>query len=162
MDSDGVSDGHGGSCATVTLPGPNTVNLTIDFGFFYPPVTQVGAGTPGYWKNHPEAWPASITIGGVTYTKAQALAIMDLPDGDKTVTLFRSLVAATLNVLSGSDQSCIASTIASANDWMATYGPAGANVKASSLAWKLGEPLYRTLDNYNNGMLCAPSRDSLE
>jgi hypothetical protein len=163
VDSNGQSNGHGGSCATVTLPAPNTVNLTIDFGFFYPPVTQVGTGTPGYWKNHPEAWPVSvISIGGVSYTKAQALSVLDQSDGDKTITLFRSLVAATLNVLSGSDQSCIASTIVSANSWMATYGPAGSKVKASSLAWKLGEPLYRTLDNYNNGMLCAPSRDSLE
>ena len=25
--------------------------------------------------------------------------------------------------------------------------------------WKVGEPLHRQLDNYNNGMLCAPHRD---
>jgi hypothetical protein len=73
--------------------------------------------------------------------------------------MFRSLVAATLNVLSGNDSSCVVSTIASANSWLQTYGPVGSRVKASSLAWRLGEPLHRTLDNYNNGMLCAPSRD---
>jgi hypothetical protein len=33
-------------------------------------------------------------------------------------------------------------------------------VKASSKAWKLGEPLKNRLDRYNNGMLCAPARDS--
>ena len=25
-----------------------------------------------------------------------------------------------------------------------------------------GEPLYELLDDYNNGLLCAPSRDALE
>ncbi|MFT3894745.1 MAG: hypothetical protein QM730_24205 [Anaerolineales bacterium] len=36
-----------------------------------------GTGTPGYWKNHPEAWPvSSITIGEQTFTKDQAIALM--------------------------------------------------------------------------------------
>ena len=42
---------------------------------------------------------------------------------------------------------------------MATYGPVGSGIKASTLAWKKGEPLHRLMDNYNNGMLCAPHRD---
>jgi hypothetical protein len=155
-----VSNGHGSSCASVTLAGPDAVNLTIDFGMWYPPVSQPGTGTPGYWKNHPEAWPvATITIGGVTYTQAQALAWLDAPDGDKSVTMFRSLVSAQLNVLVGNDASCVSSTITAANAWLASYGPVGSKVKSASLAWKLGEPLHRTLDNYNNGMLCAPGRD---
>ena len=35
----------------------------------------------------------------------------------------------------------------------------GTGVHASSFAWKIGEPLHRQMDNYNNGMLCAPHRD---
>jgi hypothetical protein len=42
---------------------------------------------------------------------------------------------------------------------MATYGPVGTKVAASSSAWKVGEPHHRALDNYNNGRLCAPHRD---
>jgi hypothetical protein len=42
---------------------------------------------------------------------------------------------------------------------MELYGPAGSGVRASSDAWKIGEPLHRQMDNYNNGMLCAPHRD---
>jgi hypothetical protein len=84
---------------------------------------------------------------------------MGQPDGDKTITMFRSLVSTKLNLAIGTDSSCIASTVASADAWMTTYGPLGSRVKASSYAWRVGEPLYRTLDNYNNGMLCAPSRD---
>jgi len=125
-----------------------------------------GTGTPGYWKNHPEAWPvALITIGEMTYTKAEAIALMNMPEkGDKTHTMFRALVAAKLNVHAGNDGSCIAETINDADDWMATYGPVGSGVKAGGKdsPWREGEPLYSMLDDYNNGELCAPSRDSIE
>ena len=73
--------------------------------------------------------------------------------------MFSSLVSARLNVLVGNDSSCVASTITAADSWMATYGPVGKGVAASSVAWKIGEPLHRLMDNYNNGMLCAPHRD---
>jgi hypothetical protein len=53
----------------------------------------------------------------------------------------------------------VAGTIAAADSWMATYGPVGSSVHAASFAWKVGEPLHRLRDNYNNGMLCAPHRD---
>lgn len=124
-----------------------------------PPPPGPGTGTPGYWKNHPEAWPVTdITIGGITYTREQAIAIMEMPDGDKTYTVFRALVAAKLNVLIGCESSCIADTIAAADTWMAAH-PAGSGVEAKSSAWKVGEPLYTLLDQYNNGLLCAPHRD---
>jgi len=161
VDSDGVSDGLGNSVATVTLVHPGDAVPGTDFGFHVPAVTQPGTGTPGFWKNHPEAWPVqSITIGGVTYTKAQAIAwLSSSVTKDKTITLFASLVSAKLNVLVGNDSSCVSSTIANADNWMAVSGPVGSGVAASSLAWKLGEPYHRLMDNYNNGMLCAPHRD---
>lgn len=120
-----------------------------------------GTGTPGYWKNHPEAWPVgSIIIGGVTYSRDEAIAIMKKATaGDKTYTMFRALVSAKLNVLIGNNSSCIDPTITSADSWMAMYGPAGTNVRAWSYAWKLGGPQATMLDAYNNGMLCAPHRD---
>jgi len=120
-----------------------------------------GTGTPGYWMNHPEAWPVgTITIGGVTYSMDDAIAIMQMPvSGDKTFTMFPALVAAKLNVLIGNDSSCIDATIAAADEWMAQYGPAGSNVEASSYAWQIGETLSNMLDDYNNGLLCAPERD---
>ena len=158
VDSDGEVDSDG-VCTTVTLPTSNTVNLTNDFGFYQQP-TQVGTGTPGYWKNHPEAWPVnSIVIGGVLYSKAGAIANMgDGVGGDKTYTMFMHLVAAKLNVLSGTEAGCIAGTIGLADAWMEA-NPLGSKVKGSSLAWKNGEPLSTQLDRYNNGMLCAPHRD---
>ncbi|MBC7237315.1 MAG: hypothetical protein H5T69_15850 [Chloroflexi bacterium] len=122
-----------------------------------------GVGTPGYWKNHPEAWPVnSIGIGGVSYSKEAAIAFMGKPNkGDVTYIMFRALVAAQLNVLMGNEDSCIAATIAAADAWMATYGPVGSRVKAGgkNSPWRTGEPLYMQLDAYNNGLLCAPHRD---
>jgi SdrD B-like domain len=154
LDSDGVADGVGNSVA------PVDDTCRADFGFWIPPVAAPGTGTPGYWKNHPEAWPVEqITVGGVTYTKAQAIAWLNLVGKDKTITMFSSLVPAKLNLLIGNDGSCVSSTIAAADSWMMTYGPVGRGVSAASLAWKIGEPLHRQMDNYNNGMLCAPHRD---
>ena len=130
------------------------------YGVCCPP----GTGTPGYWKNHPDAWPVDeITIGGVTYPKEEAIPLMGMPvKGDKTITMFRALVAAKLNVLIGNNPTCIADTIDAADAWMATYGPVGSGVPGRSDAWECGELLYEKLDLYNNGELCALSRDELE
>jgi hypothetical protein len=147
---------------TITLdPGESAVCTLVNDDL--PPV---GAGTQGYWKRHPEAWPVeSITIGGVTYTKAEAIEIMKkLRFRDKTYTMFQQLAAAKLNVLIGADSSCIATTILDADTWMSTFGPVGSLVRARSDAWSgsgNGLPLKSTLDDYNNGRLCAPHRGSL-
>jgi len=63
--------------------------------------------TPGYWKNHPEAWPVSeLTLGDVTYGQRELLRILRLPvRGDATVITAKHLIAAKLNVLNGSDDS---------------------------------------------------------
>lgn len=160
VDSDGTSDGMGNSVAVVTRADGEVDKPHTDFGFWTPPVAQPGTGTPGYWKNHPEAWPVqSITVGGVVYTKAQAIQALQTSGKDRTLTMFSSLVPAMLNVLIGNDASCVSSTITAADEWMMANGPVGSNVHAASVAWKKGEPLHRLLDNYNNGMLCAPHRD---
>ncbi len=120
-----------------------------------------GTGTPGFWKNHPLAWPVdSITVCGTPYSKKMAINILSLPvKGDKTITMFKALVAAKLNVLAGNDDSCIADVIAAADNWMCAH-PVGSGVSARSHAWKQGEPLYTILDAYNNGELCAKDRDN--
>ena len=67
-----------------------------------PPAHQPGTGTPGYWKTHASAWPVgSITVGNVTYTKAEAIAWLGRVGSDKTITMFSSLVPAMLNVMLG-------------------------------------------------------------
>ena len=120
-----------------------------------------GTGTPGYWKNHPDAWPVDeVTIGGVTYTKEEAIAVLWTKGRwDKTYTMFRALISAKLNGFIGCDCGTISDTIAAADAWMEAYGPVGSGVAAHREAWRLGEILYETMDDYNNGYDCAPHRD---
>ena len=163
IDSDGVTEGAPAGHVGVMVPLEFFEDTSVDFGFTFKQSQAPGTGTPGYWKNHPEAWPAFpggvLKIGNVEYTKEQALnALIDRSSKDKTVTMFSSLLPAILNIMVGNDGSCVLETIDDAQDWMALY-PLGSNVYASSPAWKVGEPLHRTLDNYNNGGLCAPHRD---
>ncbi|HPF69814.1 MAG TPA: hypothetical protein PLQ13_04010 [Candidatus Krumholzibacteria bacterium] len=84
--------------------------------------THICNYTPGYWKNHAENWPVtSLTLGGVTYDQAHLLAIMNTPvRGDATIILAYHLIAAKLNVLSGSDPS-INPAISEADALLAMY-----------------------------------------
>ena len=117
LDSNGTSDTFGSSVATTTLVGLS--NPDTDFGFSMTAVRNPGTGTPGYWKNHPEAWPLpGVTIGGMYDLKADAIAWLGKGGKDKTITMFSSLLSAKLNVKIGNDSSCVASTIAAADIWM--------------------------------------------
>ncbi|HEY2904897.1 MAG TPA: hypothetical protein VGJ29_03295 [Vicinamibacterales bacterium] len=130
-----------------------------NFGFTTTAIAQPGTGTPGYWKNHPEAWPnIPLVVGGVTYTKVQAVAWLGKTGKDKTVTMFQSLLSAMLSAgVVGNDGSCISASITQGNNWLMTY-PLGSNVAGGSAAWTVGDPIHITLDAYDNGLLCAPHR----
>lgn len=124
-------------------------------------VDAPGVGTPGFWKNHPEAWPvATINVGGVDYSVAAAIAIMSAPaSNDKTYSLARHLIAAKLNVLAGNEHTCIDDVIASADGFLMVH-PVGSGLRANSSAWQtVGSGLFSTLVAYNEGLLCAESRD---
>ena len=130
----------------------------VDFGYRVAP--PPGTATIGYWKTHAAAWPVTaITIGGVVYSRDQAIAILNTPSrGDKSIDLFDQLLAAKLNVIVGNNASCIAATVASADAWAAIHPP-GSHVSGSSAAWTMASPWHTQLDNYNNGLLCAPHRN---
>jgi hypothetical protein len=160
-DSDGVDSTTGFSTYAVTIENVFTAN-DVDFGLAPAEATNPGTGTPGYWKNHPNAWPVlSITIGGVLYSREEAIAILTKPGKDKRATMFSSLLSAMLNVLIGNDSSCIQTTIDAANIWMTGKGipNTGTIVTGGSADWAVGEPLHQQMDAYNNGLLCAPHRN---
>lgn len=153
FDSDGENKGAGFSVATMIVNSTAT-----DFGFFQSAASNPGTGTPGYWKNHPEAWPVGgITIGANTYTKAQAIAWLGKVGKDKTTTIFASYVSAFLNGQIGNDTSCVFAAMNAAYTWLSTYS-VGSNIAASSTAWQQIEWAHQTMDAYNNGLLCAPHR----
>jgi len=76
-----------------------------DFCFYCPCNGEYCQDTPGFWKNHPEAWPvSSLILGDTPYTMVQLMRILDTPtQGDIRIILAQHLIAAKLNVLSGDD-----------------------------------------------------------
>ena len=125
-----------------------------------------GTGTPGYWKNHREVWPDSITIANVTFYKTgtpnvdEAIALMGKVGGDKRITLFSSLISAKLNIAAGNNPECVIESVNAADAWLMLYWPGSEKVAGSSAAWAVGEPLHQRMDNYNNGLLdCAKHRN---
>jgi hypothetical protein len=159
-DSDGAFD-SATSLSTVAGVVVTTGSVAdTDFGFYtVPKVQQVGTGTPGYWKNHPEAWPVeTIIMGGVSYSKGDAIKMMGKVSKDKSVTLFSSLLAAKLNLLNGTTPDCIADIVDEAEIWL-SQNPIGSGVTGASAKWATGEPLHKRMDAYNNGLDCAPHRN---
>jgi hypothetical protein len=159
-DSDGVPDGGNGVSVAHDVYVDGSSLKDVDFGFYTaPPALQVGTGTPGYWKNHPDDWPvSSVMIGGKPYTAAEAKGIMGKVSKDKTITMFSSLLAAKLNLLNGTTPDCIIGDIEKADKWMKDH-PVGSNVAGASAAWAEGEPWHKAMDAYNNGLMCAPHRN---
>jgi len=131
----------------------NAVPFHVDCG-------APGTLTQGFWKNHPDAWPVNtVQLGAGTVTKAQGIAILQTPvKGDATLILAYQLIAAELNAALGNNHSCVDSTIAAANALLTTY-PVGSGLNPTSTAGQMAVSLGSTLDQYNNGLLCAPHQN---
>jgi hypothetical protein len=126
-----------------------------------PPPTNPGVLGQGFWKNHPEAWCSdSITLGGASYSKVEAVALLKTPPkrGDKTLNLVHQLIAAKLNVCAGNDASCVQDAIAEADEFLGLF-PIGSLVKANSPAWQAIAHAFEVLAAYNEGLLCVPAKE---
>jgi cysteine synthase len=116
----------------------------------------------GFWKNHPGLWPVtSLTLGRQTYTQAELLALFDTPPrGDASVILTHQLIAAKLNIASGSNPAPISSTIADADNLLSQFpGKLPYNVRTSAAIGQQMVNDANVLDRYNNGDLtsnCTP------
>jgi hypothetical protein len=109
--------------------------------------------TIGFWKNHEEVWPTnSLILGGVLYTKAQLLAILNQPaQGNGLIFLAHQMIAAELNVLNGATLPLTQSTALS-NAHTLINGLVIPPVGAGYLAPSSASALTQTLDQYNNGI----------
>ncbi|ARS90295.1 hypothetical protein [Natrarchaeobaculum aegyptiacum] len=108
--------------------------------------------TQGFWRNNPTSWPVDeIGVGGVTYSRDDAITVMNQPvRGDQTVNLFRQLVAAKLNRESGVESNCIDETVDDADTWLAD-NPVGSGVSGGDPVWQdEGGRLRDELDAFNN------------
>jgi hypothetical protein len=101
-----------------------------------------------------------LTLGGVVYTKAELLALLEAsPAGDVSLILVHQLIAAELNVAAGANEASIAKAIADADAWLQANQdkdgrlPFGVHASAcsSSPTW-----ISEILDRYNNGLLGVP------
>ncbi|MBI3537664.1 MAG: hypothetical protein HY070_08925, partial [Chloroflexi bacterium] len=130
--------------------------FTLIYNGVINPAAVDAAGQPnctytiGYWKNHPENWPSNtVVLGSTTYVKSAGIAILSDPVGsDATHQLAAQLIAAKLNVLKGANNSAIASTITSADNFLKT-NPYNSNPKGAARDTAIS--LAATLENWNTG-----------
>jgi hypothetical protein len=143
--------------------GPSGVDLILPPGVSYQcssankcPLSQ------GYWRTHPALWPVdSLTLGTVTYTKDQLIAILSTPvTTDASVILAKQLIAALLNLDNGSDPTPVCSTIADANALLdGCTVPCKIDNKTQPTTFKAMVNDAAVLDKYNSGALtpgCTP------
>jgi hypothetical protein len=144
-----------GQGATIAIA-PASGRVYVAWRQFRSATVDCVQGGLGYWKNNPSAWPVqSIVVGGVTYSKQQALAILKTaPGGDATYILAHQLIPAKLNVLSGVENNVISGVIAQADAWLKAH-PLGS--KPGQPAKDAGLALKDTLEAFNNGLAGSPT-----
>lgn len=115
--------------------------------------------TQGYWKKHAMATP-TLTIGGITYTDAQLVNILDTAPkgGDATLILLHQLIAALANEAAGArhagvieDGVSVDTAIAEAQALLTANGNT-TFVAASSTLGQEYTTLSTILDDYNSAV----------
>ncbi len=130
-------------------------------------LTAVGASaqscplTQGYWKNHQSAWKLkSFTLGTSTYTAKQAMTILNTPShGDASLILSKQLIAALLNIASGSSEPSIIKTAITTADTDLGVGPIPEFISPSTTLGTNMVEQALVLGNFDNGLLpgsCVP------
>ena len=140
------------------ITGTSTFSAIIDnqqgwLALFYNRVAALGCTfVQGYWKNHPEAWPAATPPNATFYTSGQTwLQVLGTPPkGNAYYVLARQFIAATLNRASGA---FVPANVQIALDAATTYfvDPA-----ASTLTKQQVLSLATVLGNYNDGDAGVP------
>lgn len=119
-----------------------------------PTPAQACTLTQGYWKNHPDSWPvSSLSLGSVSYTKAQLLSIFGQPvAGNGLISLAHQLIAAKLNIAAGSDATPILGVVTTADVLIGSrvVPPVGSGFLSPAITSGLIDPL----DKYNSGHFC--------
>jgi hypothetical protein len=107
-----------------------------------------------HWEAHPEAWPAQVNLGGVTYTRADMLNLRHAPDGDPAIDLLKEAMIAIVNIYNGASQARIESVLVEANDWLSNHQ---ADSELSEFNQQQARSFTSVLAKYNNGLLFPAS-----
>ncbi len=115
--------------------------------------------TQGYWKNHPEAWPASclpMLLGTNSYTETQLLAILGTPSStgpcgtaNGLLILVHQLIAAKLNACLATPPASIQAAIVTADGMIGGLVPPPYGT--GCLPPPSVDALATQLDDFNNG-----------
>ena len=102
-----------------------------------------------------------MVLGNQTYNKNELLSLLGLTSNtDASITLARQLIAAKLNIASGSDPAPVASAITASDALLSQYsGKLPYKVKSSSANGQAMVANATILTNYNQGLLtptCTP------
>jgi hypothetical protein len=112
----------------------------------------------GFWRRHPRLWPVtSLVLGNQTYSRLALLVLLRVPvHGDASVNLAHQLIAAKLNVASGSASAPVAATIAQADGQLGAFpGRLPLRVRPNTPAGRAMVETARVLAEYNEGGLTA-------
>lgn len=134
------ANGEPDSDLSLTVSGTTTVSRNCTY-------------TQGFWKNHESAWPVtSLTLGTVTYTKAQLISILRKSvQGNGLTSMAHQLIAAKLNIANGADPTAASAAIAAADAQIGNLvcPPVGSgHLHPSTTSSKT-----QTLDDYNQGII---------
>jgi len=107
--------------------------------------------TTTYWQINPQAWLIeNVVIGNDSFTKGEAIAILESDAQDEKTALLQQFFAALLNTLKGADSREIEPFLLEASDWINSHAT-GANVSASDRQQAF--LFTQTLFEYNIGGL---------
>jgi len=103
-----------------------------------------------YWRSHPEAFSIeNITIGDLSYTKAEAIAMLKIKAQDEATALLQEFFTALFNTLNGADSSAIEATLVEAKGWLSLHA-SGDDLTDSDR--QQAQTLIQALMDYNNGV----------
>ena len=106
--------------------------------------------TLDFWLARPESWPAAeLILGGESYSKEEALAILETQDEDDAAFLVaKQFIVTQLNLLDGADGSSIEPTVREAEMWLRDHPPGSNPIGAEG---ERGLTIAGLLADYNNG-----------
>jgi ribosomal protein L24 len=156
----------------ISVPAIMLANRSNESGFSHPATTPTPAVTAfardgqyrdiveqnqknctyhGYhWETVPDAWPSQITLGGITYTRADMLKLRNAPEGDPAIDLIKEVHIAIVNIYNGASQSRVEATLVEADRWLTSHQADG---ELSQFNQQQARSFTSVLADYNHGRL---------
>ena len=103
----------------------------------------------GYWKDHPELFPAQMIIGGIAYQDRELEALLSDDSQELSQQLKVQMAVAFMNNQAGADQGPIEAVLFEAYGWLVQH-PTGSETTAEDVV--AGQQLFNELERYNLGL----------